>query len=40
MVRNLLTSVKYYERYGTYGLYKATMDFAVCYELESEFADG
>jgi hypothetical protein len=39
VVRNLLTSVKYYEPYGTHGLYKATMDFAVCYELESGFAD-
>jgi len=35
-VRNLLTSV---ELCGSYGLYKVTMDLAVCYEFKSGFAD-
>ena len=35
-MRNLLTSV---ELCGSYGLYKVTMDLAVCYEFKSGFAD-
>ena len=27
------------ESMAIYGLYKVTMDLAVCYELKSEFAD-
>ena len=42
MVQNPLTSVKLCGHCGAmaiYGLYKVTMDLAVCYELKSEFAD-
>ena len=28
------------ESMAIYGLYKVTMDLAVCYELKSEFADA
>ena len=36
---NILTSIKLCGFCGVYGLYKVTIDLAVCYEFKSVFAD-